>query len=124
MKKYSILLLTIIVMNGCSILRINDVYKGFYKNKKIELYLDTSKSGKFVINKNDTIPFKYKIEKSKFLIKEKNNIKREIDFYVYRFTINAEYNLNFPVGFYEIGQKRGNVIQNNNGITLVKEIRK
>ncbi|KQC32671.1 hypothetical protein AAU57_04545 [Nonlabens sp. YIK11] len=95
------------------------IYQGSYKEHNIELSFLNSKKGRIIINENDTIPFAYKIEKNR--INPKTNKINDVEFYVYRFTINAEYELDFPIGFYEIGQKGGDLLQGNDGIILVRK---
>lgn len=119
MKNVLIYALLFILLSGCSIMKSEKIYQGSYKEDNIELFFLNSKKGRIVINQNDTIPFVYKIEKNR--INPKTNKINDVKFYVYRFTINAEYELNFPIGFYEIGQKGGDVLQGSDGLTLVRK---
>ena len=119
MKNVLIYSLLFMLFSGCSIMKSEKIYQGSYKDNNIELSFLNTKKGSIVINKNDTIPFTYKIEKNR--INPKTNKIDDVEFYVYRFTINAEYELNFPIGFYEIGQKGGDVLQGNDGLTLVRK---
>ena len=70
------------------------------------------------MNENDSIPFEYKIEKSR--INPQTGHSENINVYVYRFTVNADYKPRVPLGFYEIGQKGGDILQGNEGTTLVR----
>ncbi|XLS27640.1 hypothetical protein ACJD0Z_10575 [Flavobacteriaceae bacterium M23B6Z8] len=119
MKNVMIYALFFILLSGCSIMKNDKIYQGSYKEDNIELSFLNSKKGRIVINKIDTIPFVYKIEKNR--INPKTNKVDELKFYFYRFTINAKYELNFPIGFYEIGQKGGDILQGSDGLTLVSK---
>ena len=112
-------LLILILLSSCSVLNNERMYQGSYNNETITVHFENSKEGILVLNENDSIPFKYKIEKNKTNPQTKK-IDDELEFYVYRFTLNAGYELSFPLGFYEIGQKGGAILNGNNGMTLVR----
>jgi len=73
------------------------------------------------VNGTDSIPFQYKIESTRTNPKAERKNNEKVKLYVYRFTVSAEYELSFPLGFIEIGQKKGDVLQGNNGMTLVRK---
>lgn len=118
-KTWIYLLLLLSILSSCSVLDKERVYEGLYKNDNIKLHFINSKEGKVVVNEVDTIPFKYKIEMYRINRKIGKTEKEKIKLYVYRFTINANYELNFPLGFTEVGQKGGDVLEGNDGLTLV-----
>jgi hypothetical protein len=111
--KYSIF--SLLLLSSCSSYN-NLIYKGNYKGKDITINFENTNKGYLLVD-NDSIPFRYKIEKSKVV----NGTQRKIKTYVYRFTVDAKYKLSFPLGLYGIGQKRSKVLQVNNSLIFVRE---
>jgi len=113
--KYSIFCL--LILSGCSTIYKNSIYKGNYNGREIILNFKDAKKGQILVDNNDSIPFTYEIEKNKI----DNGSTKKMNIYVYRFTIDAKYKLDFPIGLYEIGKKRGNVLQINDSIIFVRQ---
>jgi hypothetical protein len=130
MKKYiKLMFISLIVFNSCSIRQDSITYSGEYRGKQVTFLFVNSKEGIITIDNKDTIPFKYKIEKyrfdrSKVYPINENSKTKKVAFYVYRFTIDAgfynEINL-YPLGFYEIGKKKGMKLYLNDGTFFVKQ---
>lgn len=97
---YCIVLITIVSCGSPK------TYEGSYKNKKIAIQFANSKKGKIIVDDTTIIPFAYRIEKLKTGAKNNIENKHLVNYYIYRFTIDANYQLSFPLGFYEINQKR------------------
>tara|TARA_R110002012_G_scaffold217900_2_gene389155 strand:- start:19 stop:357 length:339 start_codon:yes stop_codon:yes gene_type:complete len=106
---------------SCSILNNERIYEGTYQNDNVTLIFENSRKGKLIVNGTDSIPFQYKIESTRTNPKAERKNNEKVKLYVYRFTVSAEYELSFPLGFIEIGQKKGDVLQGNNGMTLVRK---
>ena len=113
--KYSIVAL--FVLTSCSAMYKDLIYEGNYKEKTITINFEDARSGYIIVDNRDSIPFSYKIEKNKI----ENEMAKKIKTYVYRFTIDAKYNIDFPLGLYEIGQKRGKVLQVNDSLTFIRQ---
>ncbi len=113
--KYSIF--SLFIFYGCSAIYNSSVYKGNYKGKDIIINFEDAKKGFMLVDTKDSIPFNYKIEKNKI----DNVSSKKVITYVYRFTIDADYDLDFPLSLYEIGQKRGSVLQVNDSLTFVRQ---
>jgi len=115
--KYSIF--GLLVLSSCSAMYNDLIYKGNYKGKDIVINFQSTKRGYILVANKDSIPFNYKIEKYK-----KGNDSsdtKKVRLYVYRFFIGAEYDIDFPLGLFEIGQKRGRIIQVNDSLTFVRQ---
>lgn len=110
------LIFNLFILSGCSTHK-NLIYKGNYKGKNVIINFEDVKKGYILINNNDSIPFKYKIEKNKI----DNRAERKVKTYVYRFTVDARYKLDFPLGLYEIGQKRGKILRVNDSLIFVRQ---
>lgn len=105
------------VTGGCTSSK-ERIYKGQFKNKNIAVQFTNSKKGKIVIDEREIIPFSYKIEKLN--TESKSEIAKKY-LAIYRFTIDASYQLNFPLGFYEIDQQQGDTLRGSDyNLVLVK----
>lgn len=121
MNKIGVYIIFLTFFCSCSILNNERIYKGTYQNDDVTLIFQNSSKGKLIVKGTDSIPFQYKIESFRTNSKTKKQNNEKVKFYIYRFTVSAEYKLSFPLGFIEIGQKRGDVLQGNNGMTLVRK---
>jgi hypothetical protein len=126
--KFKLVFFSFLVFNNCSIKKEWNIYGGYYNGRQVQLQFENSNEGVLMIDNRDTIPFQYKIEKYKFdktLYPINFNIsnKKKIIFYAYRFSINADYKkkLFFPLGFYEIGKKKGMKLYLNDSTFFVKQ---
>lgn len=113
---FKYLIFSLFFLSSCSTYN-NLIYKGNYKGKEITINFESAKKGFITIDNNNSIPFVYKIEKNKI----DNEAAKKVTTYVYRFTVDAKYNIDFPLGLYEIGQKRGKILQVNDSLTFVKQ---
>ena len=119
MKRNLIILSLLIIFQSCGVIKINENYSGIYNGKWINVEFKNFNTGEIRIEDNNIIPFKYKIEKANI---KQGNTGKKVKMYIYRFTINAEYfDKDFPVGFYKIGNKKGKILTNGNGISLVRK---
>ena len=121
MNRFWYYILFLAFCSSCSVMNNERVYEGFYENDSIKIHFSDSKNGKLVVNNNAAIPFEYEIETSQIIPEMENSDNRKVKVYIYRFTVNADYNLSFPLGFYEIGQKGGDVLRGSPGLTLVRK---
>ena len=113
--KYSIA--GLLVLSSCSKMYNYMIYKGKYKGEDVTINLEDSRNGYIKMGNSDSIPFDYKIEKSRVESGNANKVKT----YVYRFTVDAKYDFDFPFGLYEIGQKRSPVLRANDSLTFVRQ---
>jgi len=109
-------LFSLLILSGCSTYK-SLIYKGNYKGKDVTIHFEDVKKGYILIDANDSIPFSYKIEKNKI----DNRLEKKVKTYVYRFTVDGEYKLDFPLGLYEIGQKRGKILRVNDSLIFVRQ---
>ena len=115
-RSFKCCILFALLLCGCSA-NNNLIYKGIVKGKETTIHFENHKKGYLLIDNRDSIPFRYKIE----MIKVNSAKKKKVNTYVYRFTMDASYKLDYPLGLFEIGQKRSNVLQLNDSIIFVKQ---
>lgn len=120
--KYSIF--SLLVFSSCSTINDGAIYRGNYKGKNITINFTNAKKGYFLVDDMDSIPFNYKIERSKVERKSIKETVRKVKYFVYRFSISAEYNIDFPLGLLEIGQKRGKIIQATDSLIFIRQDKK
>lgn len=113
--KYSIF--GLLILSSCSTMYNDLIYKGNHKGKAIVINFENARNGYIIVDNRDSIPFDYKIERNKL----DNGDAKKVKTYVYRFNIDAKYNIDFPLGLYEIGQKRGKVLRVNDSLTFVRK---
>lgn len=113
--KYSVA--GLLVLNSCSTMYNDMIYKGNYRGKVVTINFENSRKGYIKMGDSDSIPFGYKIEKS---LMEIGNAKK-VKTYIYRFTVDAKYDFNFPFGLYEVGEKRSPVLRANDSLTFVRQ---
>lgn len=113
--------MTLLILSNCSTINDNTIYKGNYKGQEITIKFTNSKKGYLKVDDKDSIAFRYKIEKNKIEIKSNNQEIKKVKSFVYRFTIDAEHKIDFPLGFYEIGRKKGKILQGIDSLILVKQ---
>lgn len=113
--KYSIC--SLLVLSSCSAMYNDTIYKGKYKGEAVTINFENARNGYVIMGDRDSIPFEYKIEKSKV----DNGDAKKVNTYVYRFTVDAKYGFDFPFGLYEIGQKRSPVLRANDSLTFVRQ---
>lgn len=105
--KYKILIFVFIFYN-CSVKRKVRTYKG----EDITVVFTNSKKGYLNTKKKDSFPFDYKIESLK--------TKKGKQYFIYRFSIDAKYKLDFPLSIFSIKNKTGYSLYINNQL-IVKE---
>ncbi|WP_196889603.1 hypothetical protein [Aureivirga sp. CE67] len=114
MRIFILVIFFCIFFSSCSVIRKETIYKGNIDGKLYTMVLNKDNTG-YLINNNDSIPFKYYAEKEPVLLKGK---KRRL--YIYRFGIDRSKYPKAPyLGF--IQYRRDPNLHGNNFVVFIKQ---